>query len=43
MPVVDDFEKKGKVVKVQATGSVEDVFAQVKAGIEARGLHPVQA
>ncbi|KAJ5204164.1 adenylate kinase [Penicillium cinerascens] len=41
MPVVDDFEKKGKVVKVQATGSVEDVFAQVKAGIEARGLHPV--
>jgi UMP-CMP kinase len=43
MPVVDDFEKKGKVVKVQATGSVEDVFAQVKAGIEARGLHPVRA
>lgn len=41
MPVVDDFEKKGKVVKVQATGSVEDVFAQVKAGIEARGVHPV--
>lgn len=41
MPVVDDFEKKGKVVKVQATGSVEDVFAQVKAGIEARGVHPI--
>ncbi|KAJ5147610.1 adenylate kinase [Penicillium atrosanguineum] len=43
MPVVDDFEKKGKVVKVQATGSVDDVFAQVKTGIEARGLHPVKA
>lgn len=41
MPVVDDFEKKGKVVKVQATGSVDDVFAQVKAGIEARGVNPV--
>lgn len=41
MPVVDDFEKKGKVVKVQATGSVEEVYAHVKAGIEARGVHPV--
>lgn len=40
MPVVYDFEQKGKVVKVQATGSVDDVYAQVKAGIEARGVHP---
>jgi UMP-CMP kinase len=40
MPVVDDFEAKGKVVKVQATGSVEDVYAQVKQGIEERGVHP---
>ncbi|KAJ5677353.1 uncharacterized protein N7477_002986 [Penicillium maclennaniae] len=43
MPVVDDFEKKGKVVKIQATGSVEHVFAQVKTGIEARGILPVKA
>ncbi|KAJ5936344.1 hypothetical protein N7454_004979 [Penicillium verhagenii] len=38
MPVVDDFEKKGKVVKVSATGSVAEVYEIVKAGIEARGL-----
>lgn len=40
MPVVDDFEKKGKVVKVKATGSIEEVYAMVKEGIEARGVHP---
>lgn len=40
MPVVDDFEKKGKVVKVQATGSVEEVYAEVRTGIEARNVHP---
>lgn len=40
MPVVDDFEKKGKVVKVKATGTVDEVYAEVKAGIEARGVHP---
>lgn len=39
MPVVDDFEAKGKVVKVKATGSVEDVYAEVKKGIEERGVH----
>lgn len=39
MPVVDDFEAKRKVVKVQATGSVEDVYAEVKKGIEERGVH----
>ena len=38
MPVVDDFEKKGKVVNIKATGSVEEVYSQVKKGIEARGL-----
>lgn len=40
MPVVDDFEKKGKVVKVKATGTIEEVYASVKEGIEARGVHP---
>lgn len=39
MPVVDDFEAKGKVVKIQATASVEEVYAQVKEGIEERGVH----
>ena len=38
MPVVDDYEKKGKVVKVPATGSVEEVYAVVRAGIEARDI-----
>lgn len=40
MPVVEDFEKKGKVVAVKATGSVDEVYATVKAGIEARGVDP---
>ncbi|KAJ5752460.1 adenylate kinase [Penicillium odoratum] len=39
MPVVDDFEKKGKVVKVSATGSVKEVYELVKTGIEAWGVH----
>jgi len=30
MPVVDYFEKEGKVVKVPATGSPEEVYALVK-------------
>ncbi|RJE20134.1 Uridylate kinase [Aspergillus sclerotialis] len=41
MPVVHAFEKQGKVVSVEATGSVEEVYAHVKEGIEARGIHPV--
>lgn len=40
MPVVHAFEKQDKVVSVKATGSVEEVYAVVKAGIEARGVHP---
>lgn len=40
MPVVHAFEKEGKVVSVDATGSVEEVYTQVKAGIEARGVLP---
>ena len=39
MPVVDNFESKDKVVKVKATGTIEEVYAEVKAGIEARGVH----
>ncbi|KAJ5683116.1 adenylate kinase [Penicillium macrosclerotiorum] len=38
MPVVDAFEKQDKVVSVKATGTVEEVYAEVKKGIEARGL-----
>jgi UMP-CMP kinase len=38
MPVVDDFKKKNKVVEVKADTSVEEVYVQVKAGIEERGI-----
>lgn len=40
MPVVEAFRAQDKVVTVQATGSVEEVYEIVKAGIEARGVHP---
>ena len=40
MPVVDAFEKQGKVVSVEATGTVDEVYSHVKEGIHARGIHP---
>ncbi|KAJ5902353.1 hypothetical protein N7495_002881 [Penicillium taxi] len=39
MPVVEDFRGKDKVVEVEATKSVDEVYAKVKEGIEKRGLH----
>lgn len=41
MPVVHAFEKQGKVVSVEATGTVEEVYSHIKEGIQARGIHPV--
>lgn len=41
MPVVDAFEKQGKVVSVEATGSVDEVYASIKEAIAARGIHPI--
>lgn len=38
MPVVEMFEKEGRVVKVEATKSPEDVYAEVQKKIEARGV-----
>ena len=40
MPVVDYFEKEGKVVKVSATKGPDEVYEEVKAKIADRGLHP---
>jgi UMP-CMP kinase len=40
MPVVEYFEKQGKVVKVMATSSPEDVYADVKKRFTERGLNP---
>ena len=38
MPVVRYFEGEGKVVKVMATGTKEEVFEETKKQIEARGI-----
>lgn len=38
MPVVDAFEKEGKVVRVSAVGPVEDVHQRVIEGLATRGL-----
>jgi len=42
MPVVDYFEKEGKVVKVPATGSPEEVYTLVKEGMAKRGFEEVK-
>ena len=36
MPVVDHFEKEGKVVKVMATKSPDEVYEDVKKGMRER-------
>ncbi|KAL2010094.1 hypothetical protein VTN00DRAFT_5901 [Thermoascus crustaceus] len=41
MPVVHNYEKQGKVVSVEAVGSVEEVYERIKAGIESKGITPV--
>ena len=40
MPVVEHFEKKDKVVKVDATKSPEDVYTHVREQFEKEGIHP---
>lgn len=40
MPVVDHFSSEGKVVKISAVGSPENVWQEVKQGVEDRGLSP---
>lgn len=42
MPVVDYFEKEGKLVKVSATGSPEGVYALVKERMAERGFEEVK-
>lgn len=42
MPVVDAFEKEGKVVKVKATSSPEKVYEEVRARFSERGLKPTK-
>jgi len=40
MPVVDYFEQQGKVVKVDAAGSIEEVYEGVVKGLGEMGIHP---
>lgn len=42
MPVVDEFESKGKVVKVSAERDPDDVYADVKKEFNARGMEPIK-
>lgn len=40
MPVVEHFEGEGRVVKVDASASPEEVYAEVKKSFEGRGIMP---
>jgi len=42
MPVVENFEKQGKVVKVMATESPEKVYEKVKENFGKRGIEPTK-
>ncbi|BDD56548.1 hypothetical protein MPDQ_002830 [Monascus purpureus] len=41
MPVVDAFRKQGKVVSVEATGEVDEVYAHIKEAIAVKDIHPI--
>ncbi|KAF1945493.1 adenylate kinase isoenzyme 1 [Clathrospora elynae] len=41
MPVVDEFEAQGKVVKVSAETSPEEVYREVQKGLKERGVEPI--
>jgi UMP-CMP kinase len=40
MPVVDYFEKQGKVVKISAAGSIGEVYEGVVKGLGDMGIYP---
>lgn len=40
MPVVNMFEKEGKVVKVLATGTENDVYQRLSEALAEKGIHP---
>lgn len=42
MPVVDYYEKLGKVVKVVATGGMDEVYLRIREGIEGKGILPIR-
>ena len=42
MPVVDEFEKQGKVVKVSATKGPDEVYAETKEKLKDRQIEPIK-
>ncbi|KAF2797797.1 UMP-CMP kinase-like protein [Melanomma pulvis-pyrius CBS 109.77] len=42
MPVVDEFESQGRVVKVSATRGPDEVYEDVKTNFKERGLEPIK-
>ncbi|KAL9619803.1 MAG: hypothetical protein Q9160_005639 [Pyrenula sp. 1 TL-2023] len=40
MPVVEHFGKEGKVIKVSATGTPEEVYSDVRRELEEKDVHP---
>ena len=41
MPVVDAFEKQGKVEKIEATGTKDEVYEEVEKRMEKRGIKKI--
>lgn len=41
MPVVDEFDGQGRVVKVKADKSPDDVYKDVQAKLKERGVEPI--
>lgn len=41
MPVVDEFDGQGRVLKISATKGPDDVYEDVKKGLKSRGLEPI--
>ncbi|WEW60085.1 bifunctional uridylate/adenylate kinase [Emydomyces testavorans] len=41
MPVVEYYEKEGKVMSVSSVGTVDEVYGRIRGEIERRGIHAV--
>ncbi|KAL1968484.1 hypothetical protein VTN77DRAFT_1694 [Rasamsonia byssochlamydoides] len=41
MPVVHNYQKQGKVISVEATGTKEEVYERIKEGLKTKGLTPL--
>lgn len=41
MPVVDEFERQGKVISVKATGTIDEVYALIREKLQEKGIEAV--